>query len=205
MLAQLIKNTVILFALVDPLTLVPLFLYTTRNVAVTEKLGFARTLGLAVMAALATAGLIGNYLLSLLGLSLGSMQVGGGIIALMLGIAMALGKEENLKGSAPSPQLTTMSIVPLAIPLMAGPAAMAFMMTSAHGATWQELLLTALIPPLVLGVSTWAIFKMASHSEKWISQGTLSVMERLAGFLLTVLSIEMMANGLKSLFPALGN
>lgn len=204
MFAQLVKNTVILFALVDPLTLVPLFLFSAREASLTEKLGFARTLGLAVTAALAIAGLIGNYLLSLLGLSLGSMQVGGGIIALMLGIAMALGKEENLKGSPPSPTVASLSIVPLAIPLMAGPAAMAFMMTSAHGATWQELLMTALIPPFLLGVSTWLIFKAACHSEKWMSQSTLSVLERLAGFLLTVLSIEMMANGLKSLFPALG-
>ncbi len=204
MFAQLVKNTVILFALVDPLTLVPLFLFSAREASLTEKLGFARTLGLAVTAALAIAGLIGNYLLSLLGLSLGSMQVGGGIIALMLGIAMALGKEENLKGSPPSPAVASLSIVPLAIPLMAGPAAMAFMMTSAHGATWQELLMTALIPPFLLGVSTWLIFKAACHSEKWMSQSTLSVLERLAGFLLTVLSIEMMANGLKSLFPALG-
>ena len=78
--ALTLKKTITLFALVGPVTMVPLFLATTQELDLRRKADFARTIGLSVTIALLVAGFLGMPLLGFLGVSLGAMRVGGGII-----------------------------------------------------------------------------------------------------------------------------
>ncbi len=202
--ALTLKKTIALFALVGPVSMIPIFLATVEGRALPAKLRFARLIGISVTIALLVAAFLGMPLLGLLGVSLGAMQVGGGIIVLLLAIAMVLGKETSFKGSPPSALNSPreVAIVPLAVPLLAGPAAFSYVMGNSDWHRYVDLI-DILVPILVVGVSCWVTFRMAVLAGGRIRQSTLDVVERVGGFVLAAMAVEMMATGLRALFPVL--
>jgi multiple antibiotic resistance protein len=203
--ALTIKKTVALLVLVGPVSMIPIFLAATEGLDLRSKLRFARTIGFSVTVSLLLATFMGMPILGLLGVSLGAMQVGGGIIVLLLAIAMVLGKETTFKG-APSVINENgdrkAAIVPLAIPLLAGPAAFSYVMGNSAWHSYTELI-HVVTPILIVGFACWITFHMACKAEKKIRQSTLDVVERIGGFILAAMAIEMMAAGLRGLFPML--
>lgn len=203
--ALTLKKAITLFALVGPVSMVPIFLSATRGLDLPHKTRFARTIGLSVTIALLVATFLGMPLLGLLGVSLGAMQVGGGIIVLLLAIAMVLGQETSFKGlpsEADSQQVSEASIVPLAVPLLAGPAAFSYVMGNSEWHRYADLT-HIVLPILMVGGACWITFHTACHSAKVIRQSTLDIVERVGGFILATMAVEMMATGLRSLFPIL--
>lgn len=204
-LALTVKKTIALLVLVGPVSMIPIFLAASENLDLRGKIRFARTIGISVTVALMIATFLGVPVLGLLGISLGAMQVGGGVIVLLLAIAMVLGKESNFKGS---PSVHTenetpeAAIVPLAIPLLAGPAAFSYVMGNN---TWRSYpdLIHVVLPILIVGFACWITFHTACKAEKKIRQSTLDVVERVGGFILAAMAVEMMAAGLRGLFPVL--
>ncbi|WP_176754644.1 MarC family protein [Nitrosospira sp. Nl5] len=204
-LALTIKKTITLFVLMGPISMIPVFLAATEGFDLRSRGRFARTIGLSVTVALLAATFLGTPILGLLGVSIGAMQVGGGVIVLLLAIAMVLGKESTFKGS-PSivneEGVREAAIVPLAVPLLAGPAAFSYVMGTNVWHTPADLV-HVVVPILIVGIVCWITFYMASHAEKKIRQSTLDVVQRVGGFILAAMAIEMMATGLRGLFPLL--
>lgn len=204
-LALTIKKTVTLFVLAGPISMIPVFLAVTEGLDLHSKGRFARTIGFSVMVALLAATFLGMPILGLLGVSLGAMQVGGGVIVLLLAIAMVLGKESTFKGS---PSVTNeygvreAAIVPLGVPLLAGPAAFSYVMGNSAWYTSADLI-HVVVPILLVGIMCWITFYMACQAEKKIRQSTLDVVQRVGGLILAAMAVEMMAAGLRGLFPVL--
>lgn len=203
--ALTLKKTITLFALVGPVTMVPLFLATTQGLDLQRKADFARSIGLSVTVALLVASFLGMPLLGFLGVSLGAMRVGGGIIVLLLAIAMVLGQETSFKGL---PHVSTegrssqASIVPLAVPLLAGPAAFSYVMGNSEWHASADLI-HVIAPILIVGLACWVTFHVAGYRGSAIRQSTLDIVERVGGFILAAMAVEMIASGLRSLFPVL--
>ncbi|MCK9381997.1 MAG: MarC family protein [Sulfuritalea sp.] len=203
--ALTLKKTITLFALVGPVTMAPLFLATTRELDLQRKSRFARTIGLSVTVALLVAAFLGMPLLGLLGVSLGAMRVGGGIIVLLLAIAMVLGQETSFKGlpsTASGSRASEASIVPLAVPLLAGPAAFSYVMGNSEWHAYTDLI-HVIVPILIVGIACWFTFHTACHRGEQIRQSTLDIVERVGGFILAAMAVEMIASGLRALFPLL--
>jgi multiple antibiotic resistance protein len=97
--ALTIKKTITLLVLVGPVSMIPIFLAASDGLDMFSKVRFAKTIGFSVTVALLVATFLGMPILGLLGVSFGAMQFGGGIIVLLLAIAMILGKESTFKGS----------------------------------------------------------------------------------------------------------
>lgn len=200
-----LKKVITLFALVEPVAMIPIFMATAAELDVAGKIRFARTIAVSVTVALLLATFLGMPFLALLGVSLGAMQVGGGIIVLLLAIAMVLGKETSFKGMPTTPDehgVRRAAIIPLAIPLLAGPAAFSYVMANS---SWQGSadLVHVVLPILIVGLSCWLTFRIACSAEKEIRKSTLDLVERVGGFILAAIAVEMMATGLRGLFPAL--
>lgn len=197
-----LKKVITLFALVEPVAMIPIFVAAVEGLDPVGKIRFARTIAITVTVALLVAAFLGMPLLAMLGVSLGAMQVGGGIIVLLLAIAMVLGKETSFKGAPHTADQET-AIVPLAVPLLAGPAAFSYVMSNS---TWHSYadLTHVVLPILLVGFSCWLTFRIACSAEREIRKSTLDLVERVGGFILAAIAVEMMATGLKALFPALG-
>lgn len=206
MTALIIKKIITLFALVEPFSILPVFMHATAGMSLHRSRAYARLLGLTVTIALLIAGLAGSHILLLLGITLPGMRVGGGIIVLILAIAMVLGQEKAVRQTEAEREasfdLSGRGIVPLGIPLLAGPAALSFMITQSNWRTAEDVLVLV-VPVLAMGLLIWLVFHFAASLEQKISPGTLVVIERLAGFLLAGIAIDMMATGLRELFPVL--
>lgn len=205
--ALTLKKTITLIALVGPFSMIPIFLATTTGFTARRRARFARTVAVSVTVALLAATFLGMPFLGVLGVSLGAMQVGGGIIVLLLAIAMVLGKETSFKGSPAADEgeeleLQPASIVPLAVPLLAGPAAFSYVMGNSAWHSHADLI-HILVPILAVGVTCWVTFHTASRAGKVIRQSTLDIVERIGGFVLAAMAVEMMAAGLRGLFPVL--
>jgi multiple antibiotic resistance protein len=201
--ALVFKKLITLLALVDPFCMVPVYLGAVNGKTTAEKESFARAVGLAVAVALLVATFAGGPILSAFGISFGSMQVAGGILALILAIAMVLGKEEAVK-QGHSPKEVAPKIVPLAIPLMVGPAAISFTIANSHWTTAMDLPGLTL-PAIVVGVSTWLTFGTSARAGNFVSATVLDLIEKVGGFLLAAMAVEMLGTGLKGMFPALGS
>jgi multiple antibiotic resistance protein len=204
-LALTLKKTLTLFVLMGPVSMIPVFLAATEGFDLRSKGRFAKTIGSSVTVALLVATFLGMPILRLLGISLGAMQVGGGVIVLLLAIAMVLGKESTFKGSpsiANEDGVREAAIVPLAVPLLAGPAAFSYVMGNSAWHTSADLI-HVVVPILLVGSGCWITFYMASQAEKKIRQSTLDVVQRVGGFILAAIAVEMMATGLRGLFPML--
>lgn len=204
-IAFFFKKLLTLAALVDPFLAVPMFLAATSKMAVADRLRFARQLGLTVGVGLLVGGVIGMQVLTIMGVSLAAMQFAGGTIAMLVALAMVMAKEETVKMSAgeKSSAQTAASIVPLGIPLLVGPAALSYVMATSHFSQGWDLV-HIVVPPVLVGILTWVVFEVAGKSQKLFSSNALSVLERVAGFLLAAIAVEMMATGLKGIFPVLG-
>lgn len=203
--ALTLKKTVTLLALVEPASMIPIFLATVEGLELEEKIRFAVTIGISATATLLLAAFFGMPLFSLLGVSIGAMQVGGGIIVLLLAIAMVLGKETSFKGAPSDTTYLTKrrpAIVPLVIPLLAGPAAFSYVMANSRLHNQYDLI-HIVLPIVIVGAACWFTFHFAARARKRIRQTTLDVIERIAGFILAAMSIEMIATGLRVLFPIL--
>lgn len=203
--ALTLKKTITLLVLVAPVSMIPIFLAATEGLDLRGKLRFARAIGLSVTVALLFATFLGMPVMGLLGVSLGAMQVGGGVIVLLLAIAMVLGKESNFKGSpsvASGNKVQEAAIVPLAIPLLAGPAAFSYVMGNSAWQSYTDLI-HIVAPVLIVGLACWITFYSACQAETRIRQSTLDVVERVGGFILAAMAVEMMAAGLRGLFPLL--
>jgi multiple antibiotic resistance protein len=205
-IAFLFKKLLTLTALVDPFLAVPLFLAATGSMTSAARARFAQQLGLTVGLGLLGGGLIGMHVLAIMGVSLAAMQFAGGTIAMLVALAMVLAKEETVKMSAgeKTSAETAASLVPLGIPLLVGPAALSFVMATSSFTRASDLV-SIVLPPVFVGLLTWVVFSMASRTQKLFSANALSVLERITGFLLAAIAVEMMATGLKGIFPLLSH
>jgi len=195
-----------LTAVLDPFLAVPIFLSVTaaRDGASRQRLANAVTL--TVFAVLAGAAVFGEALLKLLGASLPAFQVGGGLVLLLMALAMLNAQAGGMRQSrAEAEELESgelSGVVPLAVPLLAGPGAIGTTIIAAQagGVAHAAALLGCIA--LVCAV-LWAVLRLADAVGQRMGRTGLNIATRLLGLLLAAIAIETMADGLKVLFPGL--
>jgi len=90
----------------------------------------------------------------------------------------------------------------LGIPLLVGPAALSYVMATSHvEQAWD--LVHIVVAPLVVALVSWGVLEVAARTQKLFSVQAMSVVERVVGFLLAAVAVEMMASGIRALFPSL--
>ena len=162
---ELLRAIVGIFVIVDPIGSVGIFLSVTNGFSQIKKEKAARFAGITVAAVLVIAALMGQAILDLFGIRLAAFSVAGGILFLILAVEMIRGEgvSQFHKLNERSEQLPAAAIVPLGVPLMAGPGAISTVILASPGsANWFET--TILISSIaILGLVTWLCFSYAQH------------------------------------------
>ena len=145
----------------------------------------------------------GSVVLDLLGISLTALKIAGGILLLIMAIDLVLGNpepamnNENREERKESMKRTDISVFPLAIPLLSGPATITMLticMKNAQGNVIdRSLIIAALFFNLVV---CWLILKFASKVSKILGKTGVSVINRIVGILLAAMSCEFLMTGL---------
>jgi multiple antibiotic resistance protein len=151
---------------------------------------------------LIVSALLGQVILTALGVSLGSLRVGGGLVLLLMALSMSNSRDAAVRQE--SRNSPSGAIVPLGVPLLAGPGSISsVMLEMRHGAS---IVHTAIVILSVLStcLAVWAILRFAHAIGDRIGQTGLSVLSRIFGLLLAAIAVKTIAAGLRSLFPLLG-
>jgi multiple antibiotic resistance protein len=193
-----LSAAVLLFLVMDPLGNVPLFLSALKHVPVARQRQVILREMLFALAILLVFLLGGGHMLRLLGLSQPALTVAGGVILMLIALRMIFpSREHSLEEDA---TLTEPFLVPLAIPYVAGPSALAtvLLMMSREPSRWMTwigavLLAWAVCLPIML--ASTALRKLLGHRG-------LTAVERLMGLLLVTIAVQMMMDGVLQFWNA---
>lgn len=193
----LITSFVTLFVVIDPLGLVPLFIALTRGMAPDHR----RAVGLraCVIAAvlLTLFGLFGQNLLDFVGISMPAFRIAGGILLFLTALDMLFERRtQRREGQMPDADHDP-SVFPLAMPLIAGPGALAAMILLV-GQSGPGLQGTAVVLGLMLAVIAliYVLFLAAGRIERALGRTGTMVITRLLGMLLAALSVQFVIDGI---------
>ena len=197
---------VTLTAVLDPFLAVPIFLALTAARSDSQRSRLVAAVAVTVFAVLAGSALFGEQLLTLVGASLPAFRVGGGLVLLLMALAMLNAQAGGLRQSqAEANELQSgelSGVVPLAVPLLAGPGAISttILAAQAGGAAHFAALLGCILAVCAL---TWTTLRLAGPIGAKLGTTGLNIATRLLGLLLAALAIQTMAEGLRRLFPGL--
>ncbi len=202
-----LRFAVTLTAVVDPFLAVPFFLTVTASRSEAESRRLARVVALTVFLVLAVSAFVGEALLELIGASLSAFRVGGGLVLLLMALAMLNAQAGSVRQSkAEALELEEgelQGVVPLAIPLLAGPGAISTAIIAAEGGSAVHQLVIVLCIGVVCLVS-WLTMRAAHRIAARMGTTGLNVATRILGLLLAAMAVQTMAVGLRQLFPGLG-
>ncbi|EMK6807801.1 YchE family NAAT transporter [Vibrio cholerae] len=196
-----------LVAAVNPVGIMPVFVSLTGHMTLEEKNKTAATANIAVAIILIIALLAGQMLLDLFSIFLDSFRVAGGLLLLSIAFSMMSGKlgedKQNKQEKSEYISREQIAVVPLAMPLMAGPGAISS--TIVYGSRYPNMLDTLGIILTVVAFSfcSWLLFRSAPYIVRLLGQTGINVITRIMGLILGALGIEFIANGLRNLFPGL--
>jgi len=203
---EYLRFLVTLTAVLDPFLAVPIFLALTASRDAAARKALVRVVGLTVFAVLTASALLGEAILQAIGASLAAFRVGGGLVLLLMALAMLNAQAGGVRQSRQeadeleSGELS--GVVPLAVPLLAGPGAISTTIIAAQKGGLAHL--AAIIACIALvSVLTWVVLRAAHAIGGRLGTTGLNIATRLLGLLLAALAIQTMAEGLRQLFPGL--
>lgn len=201
-----LRFVVTLTAVLDPFLAVPIFLSVTSASDPEGRRRLANAVTLTVLLVLVGAALFGEPLLRLLGASLPAFRVGGGLVLLLMALAMLNAEAGGLRQSrAEAKELESgelSGVVPLAVPLLAGPGAISTTILATQSGNFAHHAAIIGCIAFVCLLLWWAL-RIADALAPRMGTTGLNIATRLFGLVLAAISIETMADGLKGLFPAL--
>lgn len=193
-----VTTLVALFAIVSPITSIPIFLNLTSGVTREKRRLIALQTALVSALTLFVAYFVGDIILKLLSIQMNAFKVAGASIIAAIGWSMVMGR----KGSAIEASPTGAAVVPLAIPMMAGPGAIATVI--AIGNSDRGIVRVAdVIIILVLSLLTFLLLLLAEPIEHFLGDQGLMVLTRIFGLLLLAIGVSTIMTALGSAFPGL--
>lgn len=197
-----------LFFILDPFAAIPIFLLLTAGRSHHKRGNTARVTALAVFIILVVAGFSGDLILRLIGASLPAFQVGGSIVLLLMALSMINAKispqQQTPEEEAEAGERDAVGVVPLAMPLLVGPGAISatIIHMQRHSGFLHKGASVGVIALICLAI--WLALKLAEPIGQRLGQTGLNIVNRIFGLLLAALAVQIFANGLRGLFPALG-
>lgn len=190
---------VTLFVIIDPIGLAPLFVTMTSGASFKARLTIASRACLVSAFLLTAFGLAGEALLEFVGISMAAFRISGGILLFVTALDMLFERRtQRREDQADGPLEDDPSVFPLAMPLIAGPGALATMilLTGTPGADWTYVAAVHGVMLAVLAV-VFAFFLAAGMMERVIGDTGIKVITRLMGMLLAALSVQFILDGLR--------
>lgn len=188
-----------LFALMNPLNVMPIYISMTNNLTREQKLYTAKKSTITAFMALIIFALSGQLIFKFFGISVNSFKVAGGCIFFLIGHDMLQAKITKTKIDSEDQKeyADDISITPLAIPMICGPGAITnaiVLMSTAENLMAKLVLIGAIV---LIGFLTYIILKQADRISRVLGETGNKVMMRLMGLIIMVIAVEFFFSGLK--------
>jgi multiple antibiotic resistance protein len=203
----LVAFPAILFV-VDPFAAVPIFASITAGDPLQKRREIARRAALAAALILTLFALLGGLVFRLLGISLGAFKIAGGLMLLLMAIDMMRAQPSRTRSTVAEQEegrdKEDVAVVPLALPMLAGPGAIATVTVLMSRAGWRPLPTAAVFVSIwVTALISWLVLGATAQAERFMSRTTLRIIERVAGLFLAAVAVEFMVGGIADLLPRL--
>lgn len=209
---EIVKIMIAFMVLINPFSALTLFLDSTKGYSMTDRRRFARISSLTVFITITFFTVAGEGLLRVLGISVGSFQVAGGVLVFLIAINMMNGDgnpvkpdQENVDfdDSIESIGSTAAAVVPLAIPMMVGPGGISTVIIySAQVTSWHQRL-AIIIAGLLISIFCYLALMAAGRLSRFLGDTGLNIISRIMGMLLAAVAIEILVSGIRTIFPSL--
>lgn len=202
-----IKFLIGIFAILNPLGVIPIYVSLMADRGKNEMHRTAFKTAIAVAVILIVSVWVGDSLLSFFGIGIPAFRIAGGLLLLIIAMAMFDARPGLVRHTqaehVEAEKKEDIAVVPLAIPLLAGPGAISLTIVDAHqaGAWPEKLVLSAGI--VAIAVIILAVLWMAQPIGKRLGTSGLNIATRIMGLLLAAMAMQCIADGLLALFPGL--
>lgn len=202
-LSSSLKYFIALLSILNPIGALPIFLGMTREFSEKEIKKIATSCAIAVFVTLIISLVIGNRVLDFFGITIASFRIAGGFLIFTMSLSMLSAKNHGAKLSKNEIEEfdpDEIGIVPLAIPLLAGPGAISTSIIKAEQIGKTGEWLGHIIALVILCILVKLILNFSRTLGDRLGTLGLNVMTRIMGLILMALSVEFVANGIKEIF-----
>lgn len=207
MFQQLARFFVVFLVVVEPVSLLPLFVGLTEGIEEVQRRQMARRAVIISAIILTVFALVGGPFLKIMSISLESFRIFGGLLLFLIALEMVFARPPGTRTSSreqqESEQREDISVFPLAFPFIAGPGALATILlafggTDGHAALFLGLLLIVFV---VLAI-TLAVLYLAAPAMRVLGVTGTNVISRMFGVLLGALAVQYVIDGLRGSFTS---
>ena len=199
---QLLENTILLFVAVDPIALIPIFASLTKGLKNQEIKKIYIQVTFVSLIILSLFWLFGETVLNLMGISMSSFRIIGGLFLIAIAFQMVFEQRQDRRQNTAEvamddSSIQSIAIFPLSIPLIAGPGAMTAALLLAENRTYEPVdfilnFLPILVVVLMAGIAMW----LSAQLSKRLGPTIITVVEKIFGILLGALAIEFVVAGI---------
>lgn len=190
---------VTLFVIIDPVALAPLFVALTQGMDDTHRHAVALRACVIAIALMTLFGLLGDKILSVIGISMPAFRISGGILLFVTALDMLFERRMQRREGQHADPHHDPSVFPLATPLIAGPGAFTTMILLVNNTPATGLTHTLAIHGVMIAVVVCAylFFRAAGMIERALGRTGIVVITRLLGMLLAALSVQFVLDGIQ--------
>jgi multiple antibiotic resistance protein len=193
-----------IFFLVDPFAALPTFLAVTAGVDAAERRSMARKASITAFVVLSAFALAGHWIFRMFGITLPAFEIAGGIILLLIGLDMLNARRSQTQETGPeaaaAAQKEDAGIVPLGIPMLAGPGAITSVMVLVGQAQGRWTLLAAILAAITItALICYLVLGNSNRVAGVLGETGIRILVRIMGLLLVALAVQYFVNGLVDL------
>lgn len=204
MVSTFLLSFAAIFFIVDPIGVVPLFVSMTARNDLAKSRNMAKRACIVATGVMVFFAVFGSVVFQTFNVTLGAFRVAGGILLMITALDMLRAHQASTRTSPEEEQegeaREDIAIVPLAMPLLAGPGAIAtaMVLVAQHGSTWQGT--AAVVASIVLTMLLAYVLLHGAHGVKRILGRTgIAVLERVFGLILAAIAVQFVFDGAKEL------
>src|SRR2546425_2863823 len=194
-LIDMLRATIALFVIVDPLGPVPIFAGLTKGMSLQDKRRVFRIAALVGAVLLAAFALVGQELLLLFGISLQSFQIAGGLVLLLLSIEIIFRGERMDKLTLVSAEET--AVFPIAFPLLVGPGAITLTLISIQSSG----IMVALSAIVIVMFVSWVVLRQTDRIYRMLGKTGAAVIARIMSLFIAAIAVQYVLAGVQFYYP----
>lgn len=193
-----------IFFVIDPIANVPLFLTITSTDTAEQRRRVALRAAFAAWLTLCTFAVAGGLIFKAFGISLGAFKIAGGLMLLLMSIDMMRAQTSPTRSTVEEQdegrRRDDIAVFPLAIPMLAGPGAIATVMVLMSRAAWHPVRTPSVFVAVTITcLAAWLLMRSAASAERFLPKTLLRALERVMGLLLAAVAVEFIAGGVRDM------
>ena len=205
--AEITTFAVAMLAITNPIGNLAIFAGLTGDKTTEEKKKTAFVAGLAILIILIIVTWSGELILQAFGIDIAAFETAGGLIIALIGLSMLHAKTSGIHHSPEEREEAktkdSVAVVPIAIPIVAGPGAITTIVVQVQKSGTIEDKLIITVVSIAIAFLLWLCFYFSGPVSRLLGVTGINIVTRIMGIILAAIAFQMLANGLKTLYPGL--